>query len=55
MDFYWRGGDTGNPSHPAVAPLNDLTAHDLDDLVAFLATLTGEPIPDELTENTSNP
>jgi cytochrome c peroxidase len=55
MDFYWRGGDTGNPSHPAVAPLNDLTADDLDDLVAFLATLTGEPIPDELTENTSNP
>jgi cytochrome c peroxidase len=47
VEYYWRGGGEGAEDHPAIAPL-DLTADDMRDLVAFLETLTGEPIAESL-------
>lgn len=48
------GGDTGFPGSkdPLLAPLN-LTDAEIADLVAFLESLTGEPVPTELTVNTN--
>jgi cytochrome c peroxidase len=55
--FYNEGGGTmGFPGtkDELLVPLN-LTGSEIADLVAFLETLTGEPVPVELTENTAAP
>jgi cytochrome c peroxidase len=52
LDFYNRGGDTSGFSGQKsnrMRPLG-LTERDIDDLLAFLDTLTGEPIPSEVTD-----
>ena len=52
MNFYNRGGDSAGFSgekNIRIRPLG-LTESDIDDLLAFLETLTGEPIPSDLTE-----
>ncbi|HUQ07605.1 MAG TPA: cytochrome c peroxidase, partial [Kofleriaceae bacterium] len=52
IDFYrWGGDDAGfsGEKHPMMLPL-ELTDDDLADLVAFLHTLTGAPIPMELRQ-----
>ncbi len=56
MDFYNRGGDTSSvgTKDPLIKPLN-LTPAEIADLVAFLETLTGDPVPAELLANTANP
>jgi cytochrome c peroxidase len=54
--FYKEGGATSGFSgqkHALMVPLN-LTEAEIDDIVAFLMSLTGEPIPEELTRNTAN-
>jgi cytochrome c peroxidase len=51
VEFYDRGGgDTAfsGTKDPLLVPLN-LTSGERADLVAFLKTLTGEPVPEELT------
>jgi cytochrome c peroxidase len=57
IEFYNEGG------HPAgfvgvkdekIKPLN-LTSQEIDDLTAFLRTLTGEPVPEALRQDTSAP
>jgi cytochrome c peroxidase len=55
VDFYADGGATPTVGtlDPRIEPL-DLTAADRADLVAFLETLTGEPIDRSLTEDTSH-
>jgi cytochrome c peroxidase len=57
VDFYDRGGDPdgtflGGPKE--IAPLH-LTAEEKTDLVAFLKTLTGEPVPAWKTADIHNP
>lgn len=52
VEFYDRGGgDAGfsGTKSPLLVPLN-LSASERADLVAFLVTLTGEPVPADLTE-----
>lgn len=51
VDFYDRGGgdaDFVGTKDELLVPLN-LSAGERDDLVAFLKTLTGQPIPEDLT------
>jgi cytochrome c peroxidase len=51
IEFYNRGGDIAGFSgvkDVRMRPLG-LTERDIDDLLAFLDTLTGEPIPEEIT------
>lgn len=53
VEFYNDGGGASNYAgvkSPAIVPLG-LSDQEIDDLVAFLETLTGEPIPEELTKN----
>lgn len=55
VELYNRGGDTSGfvgKKDELMQPLN-LTDVELDDLVAFLKTLTGEPISVELSQDTS--
>lgn len=55
--FYnWGGGATGfaGTKSPAMVPLL-LTDEEIADLVAFLHTLTGDPVPAELGKNTALP
>jgi cytochrome c peroxidase len=50
LEFYNRGGDVSGYSGEKdirMKPLG-LTERDIDDLLAFLDTLTGEPIPEEI-------
>jgi cytochrome c peroxidase len=56
VEFYNAGGmpPAMGTLDPNMIPLN-LTEGEIDDLVAFLETLTGEPIPAELSENTAAP
>lgn len=57
IEFYDRGGDeTGfdGTKDPLMVPLN-LTSAEMDDLEAFLGTLTGEQIPAALQADTSAP
>jgi cytochrome c peroxidase len=57
VDFYDRGGeDTGfmGTKDARLVPLN-LTSQEREDLVAFLESITGQPVPAELLANTSNP
>jgi len=52
VDYYNTGGSTSGFSgvkHPSIRPLG-LTSMEIDQLVAFLGTLTGEDLPSELTE-----
>jgi cytochrome c peroxidase len=52
VDFYNRGGDSAGFSgkkHPSIRPLG-LTAMEIDQLLAFLETLTGESLPSALME-----
>ncbi len=56
--FYNRGGDAEG-SFPGrkderIVPLN-LSEGEIDDLVEFLRSLTGEPVPEALTRNTAAP
>lgn len=56
VEFYNRGGDDSGfvgKKDARMVPLN-LTEREIDDLVAFLESLTGEPVPAHLTENTAN-
>jgi cytochrome c peroxidase len=53
--FYNEGGDASGfagTKDRRMRPL-DLTPGEIDDLVAFLETLTGDPIPAALLEDTS--
>jgi cytochrome c peroxidase len=55
--FYNRGGDASGYAgsrDPLMQPLN-LTESEMDDLVAFLESLTGDPVPAELFVDTSAP
>ncbi len=55
VEFYNRGGDDSGfagTRDPAMQPL-DLDDGEIDDLVAFLETLTGDPLPPELLTDTS--
>jgi cytochrome c peroxidase len=55
VEFYNKGGDDGGfvgTKSELVVPLN-LTEQEIDDLVAFLETLTGDPVPPELRADTS--
>ena len=55
--FYNEGGGTTafpGAKDPRIAPLN-LSEHEILDLVAFLETLTGEPVPVHLQINTAAP
>ncbi len=57
VELYVRGGDPdgfAGTRDPRIVPL-DLSNEDVDDLVAFLESLTGEPVPDHLTLDTSAP
>jgi hypothetical protein len=54
--FYDRGGDDEG-SFPGeqdarIVPLN-LREREIEDLVEFLRSLTGEPVPEELIRNTA--
>lgn len=57
VEFYNAGGDpdgfAGTKSE-LVVPLN-LSEQEIDDIVAFLETLTGDPVPVELRTDTSKP
>lgn len=57
VEFYNRGGDddgfVGTKSE-LIVPLN-LSEQEIDDLVAFLGTLTGDPVPQALRTDTSKP
>lgn len=53
--FYNQGGDTAGYAgarDPLIQPLN-LSEAEIDDLVAFLDSLTGDPVPPELLQDTS--
>jgi cytochrome c peroxidase len=53
--FYNQGGDSANYAgtrDALIQPLN-LSETEMDDLVAFLESLTGDPIPAELLQDTS--
>src|SRR5262249_50852985 len=55
--FYNQGGgasDYAGTRDSLIQPLN-LTDSEMDDLVAFLESLTGDPVPDELLVDTSAP
>jgi cytochrome c peroxidase len=52
VDFYARGGDTPAAGTKVISPVA-LTAGDKQDLVAFLQTLTGEPVSPGLRDDTS--
>jgi cytochrome c peroxidase len=55
VEFYNRGGDEAGyvgKKDELMKPLN-LTAPEVDDLVAFMKTLTGEPISAALSQDTS--
>jgi cytochrome c peroxidase len=55
--FYNQGGATADYAgtrDALIQPLN-LTESEMDDLVAFLESLTGDPVPDELFVDTSAP
>jgi cytochrome c peroxidase len=55
--FYNQGGGTSDYAgtrDPLIQPLN-LTESEMDDLVAFLESLTGDPVPAELLVDTSSP
>jgi cytochrome c peroxidase len=57
VHFYNRGGETvgfAGTKHHRIAPLG-LTESEIDELVAFLMTLTGEAIPEELTATPTLP
>ena len=55
IDFYDQGGAAGGfEGTKEIGPLG-LTAQEKSDLVAFLETLTGDPIPDNLRRDTSAP
>jgi cytochrome c peroxidase len=58
IEFYNRGGDAAGSfvgtKDPLIRPLH-LNERQKQDLVSFLFTLTGEPLPAELTEDTSKP
>lgn len=57
VEFYNEGGKTEGfvgTKDELMKPLN-LTESEIDDLVAFLESLTGEPLPAELIEDTSAP
>jgi cytochrome c peroxidase len=58
LDFYNKGGgDPGTYSgtkDPLIVPLN-LTSDEQAAIIAFLQTLTGDPIPANLTQDTSSP
>lgn len=57
VEFYNDGGDEAGfvgDKDEAIKPLN-LTEQEMDDLVAFLETLTGEELPPELLQDTSAP
>lgn len=56
VEFYNEGGATSGfvgKKDELMVPLN-LTDSEIDDIVAFLNSLTGEPIPEKLTKNTAN-
>lgn len=55
VEFYNEGGDAdgyAGKKDERMVPLN-LTPEEIDDLVAFMETLTGDPIPEALLEDTS--
>lgn len=55
VEFYNKGGDEAGvvgTKSDKIKPLN-LTEQEIDDLVAFLESLTGEPVPEALREDTS--
>lgn len=55
VEFYNAGGDEAGfvgAKSDKMKPLN-LTDQEMDDLVAFLGSLTGEPVPEALREDTS--
>lgn len=55
VEFYNDGGHEAGVvgvKSDKIRPLN-LTAQEIDDLVAFLESLTGEPVPEALREDTS--
>jgi cytochrome c peroxidase len=55
IDFYDQGGGTsGFEGTKEISPLG-LNTQEKSDLVAFLETLTGDPIPDSLLRDTSAP
>jgi cytochrome c peroxidase len=57
VEFYNDGGHQAQlvgVKDEKVKPLN-LTAQEIDDLVAFLEALTGEPVPEALQQDTSAP
>ena len=57
VEFYNQGGaqsEFAGVRSELMQPLN-LTEAEMDDLVAFLESLTGEPVPDELLVDTSSP
>jgi cytochrome c peroxidase len=56
VEAYNRGHDAPpvGTKHPAIVPLH-LTQAEVTDLVAFLETLTGEPVDTELTEDPTLP
>ncbi len=57
VELYDQGGAADGfegTRDPRMVPLN-LSEQDIDDLVAFLETLTGDPIPTALTVDTSAP
>lgn len=56
VEFYNQGGGTPavGTKDAVIAPLN-LTPDEVSDLVAFLQTLTGEPVEAPLLENTAPP
>ena len=57
MRFYNQGGGTSDYAgtrDALIQPLN-LTESEMDDLVAFLESLTGDPVPSELLVDTSAP
>jgi len=55
VDFYNRGGDPSGyvGKKDVLMKPRSLTDAEIDDLIAFLTTLTGEPIPEELSKDTS--
>jgi cytochrome c peroxidase len=58
VEFYNRGGGMAGDGgfvgtvDPQIRPLN-LSERDMDDLVAFMETLVGDPLPVELLVDTS--
>src|SRR5690606_39546840 len=57
VEFYNEGGGSSSfvgTKDELMVELN-LTETEIDDLVAFLESLTGEPLPSELLQDTSAP